>query len=159
MSLIPAESLRALRNDVPVLAVISELRIPLKMRGRRQTFRCPGCARFHTATNPRTNLAHCFSCERNFNPIDIVMAERRGTFLEAVRYLQNLAPTALAYTRGQPPADNLTAIEGGVTTAPERGGVTTAPARATHTQKGGQHPKAWSLRGDAEGGSSPNREF
>lgn len=89
MSLIPAERLRALRNDVPVLAVISELGIAKKMRGQRLTFRCPECGRFHTATKPETNLARCFSCERNFNPIDLVMAEQDYSFLQAVRYLED----------------------------------------------------------------------
>lgn len=89
MSLIPAERLRALRNDVPVLAVISQLAIAKKMRGRRLAFRCPACGRFHTATQPRTNLARCFACERNFNPIDLVMAERGWSFLQAVTYLED----------------------------------------------------------------------
>lgn len=87
MSLIPADLLRGLRNDVPVLAVISDLEIPTKRRGTRLTFRCPGCGGFHTATNPRTNLARCFSCQRNLNPIDLVMAERGTSFLEAVDHL------------------------------------------------------------------------
>lgn len=87
MSLIPADRLRALRNDVPVHAVITDLQIPTKRRGTRRTFRCPECRGFHTATHPRTNLARCFSCQRNFNPIEIVMAERGTSFLEAVDYL------------------------------------------------------------------------
>ena len=157
MSRIPAEHLRALRNDVPVLAVISELRIPLKMRGRRRSFRCPECGRFHTATNPRTNLAHCFPCGRNFNPIDLVKAEHGCSFLEAVSYLQALAPTMLATdTTGRPPTDHLSALTGGV--PPEGGGVPTAPLGAQR-QKGGQHPTPLSLRGDAGGGPSPKREF
>lgn len=96
MSLIPAEHLRALRNDLPILAVIEHLRIPTKKRGTRLTWRCPQCARFHTATNPRTNLARCFSCKRNFNPIDLVMAERGSSFLETVEYLSHLAPALSA---------------------------------------------------------------
>lgn len=94
MSLIAAERLRALRNDVPVLAVLSQLGIARKMRGRRLSFRCPACGRFHTATKPSTNLAHCFACERNFNPIDLVMAERGWSFLQAVRYLEDRCETS-----------------------------------------------------------------
>lgn len=89
MSLIPAERLRSLRNDVPVLAVISQLGIAKKLRGRRLSFRCPECGCFHTATEPRTNLARCFSCERNFNPIDLVMAERGWSFLQALKYMED----------------------------------------------------------------------
>lgn len=90
MNPIPSKCLRILRNDVPVLAVIFALRIPTKKRGTRLTFRCPDCGGFQTATNPRTNLARCFSCERNFNPIELVMAERGSSFLEAVRQVDAL---------------------------------------------------------------------
>ena len=90
MPKVPSEHLRTLRNDVPVLAVVSELSIPTKLRGRRLTFRCPYCDEFHTAVNERTNLARCFACERNFNPIDLVVAERCSSFHEAVQYLDGL---------------------------------------------------------------------
>jgi hypothetical protein len=88
--MIPAQYLRTLRNDASVFALIFELRIPTRMRGSRLTFRCPQCGNFHTAINDRTNLARCFSCKRNFNPIDLVMAERGTSFLEAVRYLEGV---------------------------------------------------------------------
>lgn len=89
--MIPPERLRALRNGVSVLAVIESLGIPTKPRGSRLTFRCPACQGFHTATNPRTNLARCFPCQRNFNTIELVMAERASTFLEAVDFVGRLA--------------------------------------------------------------------
>ena len=41
-------------------------------------------AQGRTATNPRTNLGRCFRCQRNFNPIDLVMVVKRYTFLQAV---------------------------------------------------------------------------
>lgn len=84
------EDLRHLRNDVQILTVISSLNIPTKNRGARVRFRCPCCHSFSTATNPETNLARCFRCERNFNPIDLVAAELDRSFLEAVRYLDGL---------------------------------------------------------------------
>jgi transposase-like protein len=82
--MIPPDRLRALRNNVSVLAVIQHLGIPTKARGARPAFRCPVCGGFHTATNPLTNLARCFACQRNFNTLELVMAERACTFLEAV---------------------------------------------------------------------------
>ncbi len=91
--MIPSDHLRTLRNDVPVLSVIHTLRIPTKKRGARLTFRCPNCQRFYTATKATTNLARCFSCERNFNPIDLVMAERGWSFLQAVNYLEENSTT------------------------------------------------------------------
>ena len=90
MSPIPIDHLQTLRNDVAVLDVISNLRIPTKTRRTRLNFRCPVCGRFRTATNHRINLARCFSCARNFNPIELVMAERHAGFLEAVKYVEGL---------------------------------------------------------------------
>jgi hypothetical protein len=85
------EHLHALRNDIDIRSVITDLGIPTRNRGTRLSFRCPKCTEYHTAINPRTNLARCFRCQKNFNPIDLVMAERRSTFLEAVAYLENRA--------------------------------------------------------------------
>ncbi len=90
MKQIPAEHLYSLRNDVDVTGVIRTLEIPVDRRGSRVTFRCPDCTRFHTALNADRNLAHCFPCRRSFNTIDLVMAERSCTFLQAVELLEYL---------------------------------------------------------------------
>ena len=94
MTRIPPEALRALRDAVPLSRVISYLHIPVKRRGRRVAFRCPGCRAYHTALSPHRNLARCFFCSRDFNPIDLVMAERQLSFLEAVHYLEDLLDRA-----------------------------------------------------------------
>ncbi len=88
--MIPPERLRALRNRVSILVVIQHLGIPTKTCGARPAFRCPACRGFHTATNPLTNLGRCFACQRNFNTIEIVMAERAFSFLEAVDFVGRL---------------------------------------------------------------------
>jgi hypothetical protein len=85
---IAAERLRRLRNEVDIVSIIRRLDLPTKMRGGWLRFLCPLCGEFETATNARTNLARCFRCERNFNPIDLVMLERNCPFLEAVSYLE-----------------------------------------------------------------------
>jgi DNA primase len=86
---IPDETLRALRNDIPIRPLIAEeLELPWKLSEGIFRFLCPICSDFHTATNPRTNLARCFRCRRNFNPIEIVMAAEGCTFLDAVRRLR-----------------------------------------------------------------------
>ena len=85
---IAAERLRRLRNDVDIVTVICALDLPTRIRGGWLRFLCPSCGEFDTATNSKTNLARCFRCERNFNPIDLVMLERRASFLEAIRYLE-----------------------------------------------------------------------
>lgn len=82
------EFLEALRNDIPVSRVIRlHLEIPAKERDGLLRFLCPLCSEFHTATNPKTNLARCFRCRVNFNPIDLVMAVERCAFLDAVKIL------------------------------------------------------------------------
>jgi hypothetical protein len=42
----------------------------------------------HTATNPTTNLARCFDFQKNFNPIDLLIAVAQCRFVEAVESLQ-----------------------------------------------------------------------
>ena len=86
-----AELLRQLRNDIPIAQLIGDvLGIPSKISEGYFRFLCPLCSDFNTATNPKTNLARCFRCERNFNPIDIVMLDKRMNFVEAVGYLRGI---------------------------------------------------------------------
>ena len=92
MKQITPEQLKSLRNDVDVQEVIRALEIPTEHRGARVTFRCPECARFHTALSAERNRAHCFRCARSFNTIDLVMEEKGCTFLEAVALLECLLP-------------------------------------------------------------------
>ncbi len=88
MSRIPAQRLRSLRNDISIDKLITgDLAIPSKVRYGHLRFLCPICGEFNTATNPKTNLARCFRCQRNFNPIDLVMTVNRCDFLQAVRHL------------------------------------------------------------------------
>jgi DNA primase len=76
-----------LRNDLPIDAVIQRgLRLPLQASDRLR-FQCPLCREFNTATNQNTNLARCFSCQRNFNNIDLVMLVRNTSFADAVKRL------------------------------------------------------------------------
>ncbi len=84
-------TLRQLRNDIPIHRLIGDvLGIPCKVREGYFRFLCPLCSDFNTATNPKTNLARCFRCERNFNPIDIVMLDKQLNFVEAVEYLTGI---------------------------------------------------------------------
>ncbi len=78
-----------LRNLIPIAMLIADiLEVPHKTRDGYFRFQCPLCKNFDTATNPKTNLARCFACKRNFNTIDIVIMEKRLNFKDAVRYLQ-----------------------------------------------------------------------
>ena len=88
---IPPAFLRALRNEVSIDDLIrSHLDVPWKEREGYLRFLCPHCGDFHTATNPKTNLARCFRCRVNLNPIDLVMAAEGCGFLDAVKILTPL---------------------------------------------------------------------
>lgn len=80
--------LRRIRNEIPIDNVVRRLALPTKEAEGYLRFLCPSCSEFHTATNPETNLARCFRCRRNFNPIDLVMAVERVSFVDAVSVLE-----------------------------------------------------------------------
>lgn len=80
--------LRLMRNEIDVALLIHRgLRIHAKLSEGRFRFLCPLCEEMNTATNPKTNLARCFRCQRNFNVIDLTMLVLEKNFLEAVSYL------------------------------------------------------------------------
>jgi DNA primase len=81
------ETLRRLRNEVLITQIIQTLDIPAKSRDGYLRFLCPLCNEFMTACHPKTNLGRCFRCQRNFNPIDLVMVVKGLCFQEAVRFL------------------------------------------------------------------------
>lgn len=83
--------LRKLRNDIPIDRVIADiLNQPNKVSEGYFRFLCPVCSEFMTAVNPKTNLARCFSCQKNFNPIDMVMAVKTYGFIQAADYLMGI---------------------------------------------------------------------
>ena len=85
------EKLRSLRNDIPIAILIADfLDLPCKATDGYFRFLCPLCSQFNTATNPNTNLARCFLCQKNFNPIDMVMTVQRCNFRQAVEFLDDL---------------------------------------------------------------------
>jgi len=86
------DKLRRMRNQIPIANLIADaLNVPSKVSEGYFRFLCPICNEFITAINPKTNLARCFRCERNFNPIDFTMVVKRFNFKEAVEYLEDLA--------------------------------------------------------------------
>ena len=82
------QTLRRLRNDIPIAILIADiLQLPWKTAEGYFRFLCPRCGGFDTATNPNTNLARCFTCKQNFNPIDLTMTVRHLNFRDAVQFL------------------------------------------------------------------------
>ncbi len=85
------EELHALRNAISIRSLIEEsLGIPCKEVEGVFRFLCPKCSEFQTAVNPKTNLSRCFRCQENFNSIEIVMADRKLSFVESVKILKQL---------------------------------------------------------------------
>ena len=88
-----SRQLFVLRNHIPIDTLIEKhLKLPSKFSEGFFRFLCPLCHEFQTATNPKTNLARCFRCERNFNPIDMVMICTGVNFVESVKYLKTISP-------------------------------------------------------------------
>jgi hypothetical protein len=88
------DRLRQLRNDINFQSLFHRLGWPWKRRddGVLQ-FVCPLCSESQTSVNPRTNLARCFRCDRNWNPIDFTIEVTRMDFLETIDYIEStLAP-------------------------------------------------------------------
>ena len=83
--------LYALRNQISVQVLIEKtLHIPCRVTRGCFRFLCPLCNGYDTAVNPKTNLARCFCCEKNFNTIDLVMVVRQADFVHSVKFLQSV---------------------------------------------------------------------
>ena len=85
---IPPEELRSFRNDIPIREVIHALLIPWKQDDALCRFRCPLCQGMDTSVHPTQNLGRCFSCRKNFNPIDLVCAKQNKGFHTAIQWLR-----------------------------------------------------------------------
>jgi len=80
--------LRYLRNNIPIRNLIKNvLKVPCEIKQGIFRFNCPMCNGSDTRINASKNLAHCFSCKKKFNPIDIVIAVKRIKFIPAVTFL------------------------------------------------------------------------
>jgi len=83
-----SDELYLIRNKISITKVILSLGIPNKKVEEIFRFLCPECGEFQTAINDKTNLSRCFRCAKNFNTIEIVMAERKTNFVESVKFLK-----------------------------------------------------------------------
>lgn len=52
-------------------------------------FVCPNCGDMRATVNPRNNLAHCFTCKKNLNNIDLLMT-LDYSFRDAVAVLERM---------------------------------------------------------------------
>jgi DNA primase len=84
------QHLFTLRNCIPIDRLIEAVSVPSKVQEGYYRFQCPVCNEFNTGINPKTNLARCFSCRKNFNTIDFVMTVKELSFIDSVAYLETL---------------------------------------------------------------------
>ena len=83
------ELLRQIRNDLPMpvtLAALGRQGPPVKMSEGYFRFLCPNCGEMRATVNPRNNYAHCFTCKKNLNNIDLLLTQGYD-FREAVSLL------------------------------------------------------------------------
>jgi hypothetical protein len=87
-----SQELFVLRDHIPIDTLIEKhLMLPSKFSEGYFRFLCPYCHEFQTAINPKTKLALCFRCERNFNTIDMVMICKGVRFIECENYLKTIS--------------------------------------------------------------------
>lgn len=82
------EELYELRNKVSLLSLLKLVGVETKLDGEILIFSCPSCGGYRTGINPQANMCRCFYCAKNFNPIELVMAQRKSTFVESVKFLK-----------------------------------------------------------------------
>jgi hypothetical protein len=88
-----SKELRFLRNRVPIDRVVETLfGTPKPNSNTKRLFACPICGASDTSVNAVHNLARCFSCRRNFNPIELVMHQLKIGFVDGVKWLQSRMP-------------------------------------------------------------------
>ena len=116
--MITQELLRAIRNELPMKLTIVRLRqhgpITKQVDGYFR-FQCPLCGELRAPVNPKNNLAHCFSCGKNFNNIDLMMIQGHD-FIPAVQILESWLQQ---YTRDLPQREPSSAPAGLATTSPK----------------------------------------
>ncbi len=84
------QQLFQVRNEIDIDWLIYEkLSIERQFNGAWR-FPCPLCQELNTATQKKTNLARCFSCQKNFNTIDFVIYTKKINFVPSVSFLLTL---------------------------------------------------------------------
>ena len=91
-TIITRDYLRRLRNEIDFGHLLHYLRWPHQRTDGKLNFVCPTCSELQTSVNRKTNLARCFRCQKNWNPIDFTMEVYKIEFLEAVGQLEPLLP-------------------------------------------------------------------
>ncbi len=84
------QQLFLIRNDIDIDWLVNEKLQIERQFNRIWRFQCPICQQFNTATQKKNNLARCFSCQKNFNTIDLVIYSKKVNFVPGVQFLLSL---------------------------------------------------------------------
>ena len=84
------QQLFQVRNDIDIDWLINNKLHLERQFNRIWRFQCPICQQFNTATQKKNNLARCFSCQQNFNTIDLVIYSKKVNFVPGVQFLLSL---------------------------------------------------------------------
>jgi hypothetical protein len=84
------QQLFQVRNMIDIDWLINEKLNLRREFNRIWRFQCPLCQQFNTATQKKNNLARCFSCQQNFNTIDLVIYAKQINFVPSVTFLITL---------------------------------------------------------------------
>ena len=84
------QQLFQVRNSIDIDWLINDKLQIERQFNRLWRFQCPICQQFNTATQKKNNLARCFSCQKNFNTIDLVIYSKKVNFVPAVQFLLSL---------------------------------------------------------------------
>jgi hypothetical protein len=90
------QQLFQVRNDIDIDWLINEKLQIQRQFNRLWRFQCPVCQQFNTATQKKNNLARCFSCQQNFNTIDLVIHYKKVNFVPSVQFLLSLLENKVA---------------------------------------------------------------
>jgi hypothetical protein len=96
-----------LRNRIPIDQVVATLfDTPIQDKNGKRQFACPICGSLDTSIHAAHNLVRCFSCRRNFNPIELVMHQLKIGFVDSVKWLQNRMQPPVHQNPGTAKIDN-----------------------------------------------------
>lgn len=85
-----AAELRFFRNRIPIKKVIETLPgLHSQEKNGKLSFACPICGGIETSINAPHNLARCFACQQNFNPVELVMHQLNIGFVNSIKWLKN----------------------------------------------------------------------
>ena len=89
--------LHDLRNKIPIRGLIeNELGVRCETESGVFRFECPMCRSFQTSVMKTENLARCFRCKVNFNPIDMVIAVKKAEFRPSADFLAELLESGVS---------------------------------------------------------------